>query len=119
MNYKEIMNDKSKECIRSTRGRCIGYKPQWRFLKKGDAEEFAWKDVPIKRVPASEARGVPEPFEHGGILSTINMLGHAQAWALAWEYAAVAEQEGEKVEVGICAYEVDFEINATAAEQLG
>lgn len=83
----------------------IEYKPK---RKKAHHKVRDWVSVPITKTLS----GVPYPKQFGGIISTICLLGYAQANALMWAWSASAEAAGEKVDVRVVEYEVNFDIKA-------
>ena len=83
------------------------YKPEFRT-----EEVDAWMQIPTSKHP----KGVPAPKQFRGILSTIHLFGHAQASALMWWWAAVAEEAGRNIDVRIVEYEVSYDIKAKVIE---
>ena len=89
-------------------GTFIAYRPQW---KDGDV----WRDIAYKQLfgnAAIPARGFHFPLLFGGICQEVWLCGEAQAWAIAWTFAA--EYEAVKpgsIEVRIQPYDVSFKID--------
>src|SRR4030067_2262915 len=98
----EVIYEGSYPCPTQS-GEFIAYQPEWL-----DGEE--WKRIPTSRTPFNG--GVPDPLLFGGIVSTINLFGYAQAWALAWTYSAFAMANGQEVKIRVQAFDVKYNIEA-------
>ena len=88
-------------------GEFTAYLPEWRLSDTDD-----WADVPIKYIDSNAPGAQPFPRAFGGICSTICLFGYAQAQAMAWGYAAGADEVGKKIEVRVQAYKVVYDIKA-------
>jgi hypothetical protein len=95
-------------------GDCKGYVAQWRH--EGDD---TWKSVPWHWSPPLGGVNIPAPhlLQGGGVITTIGLLGQAQAWAVAWHFAAMAEAEGRGIEVRLQEHAVHYEITATLVKE--
>ena len=87
-------------------GTFTAYRAEYRLIDS--YKNPKWKTIPIIK----NQTGVPYPEQFGGILSTIHLFGYAQAKALAWTWAAQAEERGEVVDVRLVEYKVEFDIKA-------
>lgn len=91
----------------SRHGNFIAYLPEF-----DDPDTGKWEPVPTSR--RTGGSGVKFPFDSGGICQEISMYGEAQAWALAWGFAAEwAATHYDHFKVRIVAYDVKFDIEAT------
>ena len=95
------------EFIPTQAGTFVAYQPEFKTK-----ETDIWIPVPIRKHPLQV---IPLPKQFGGIMSTICLYGYAQANALMWWWAAVAEAEGKEIEVRLTEYEVNYDIKAKRA----
>jgi len=106
--------DKPKYCP-TQNGSFTGYRPEYRMID-GDTKTD-WKTLPTKR--GLYSKGAPYPKDFGGILYTIGLCGYNQAKALAYDFAATAEETGaSKIEVRAVAYEIFYDIKAERIEEV-
>ena len=82
-------------------GTFVAYRPQW---KDGEV----WKNVEYKQL---FGRGFHYPLIFGGICQEARLCGEAQAWAIAWTFAAEWEAvKPRSIEVRIVPYDVKYRI---------
>lgn len=92
-------------------GTYTAYEPEYED-KNGN-----WHRVPTVDLPEPySSLGVPQPRYCGGISHEIGLFGRAQAWALAWAYAASAEATGKEIKVRVAQYDVRYDIKAKRLE---
>jgi len=90
-------------------GTTTGYKAQWRREGKEKWKDITWEKLCYPRGAILES--VPFPALYGGILSTVYLMGKAQAQAVAWGFVADWEAtQFSTIEVRILAYEVKYSI---------
>jgi len=94
------MSNKKKWCPTQA-GSFAGYEPE--FFNGAE-----WVEIQTDR----GNNGLTFPRRTGGILNTIDLMGRAQAKAIAWAFAADAESQGEEIEIRIQKYEVVYDIKA-------
>jgi hypothetical protein len=84
------------------------------YLPEYETDEGKWEEVPTVELKLPYAAlGVPAPVRCGGITKEIGLFGRAQAWALAWKYAADEEATtGREVNIRVAQYEVHYDIKA-------
>jgi hypothetical protein len=83
-------------------GTYTAYEPEY------EKEDDKWEVIPTYQDPL----GVPVPAYCGGITKELGLFGRAQAWALAWQFAAHAEATGRQVRIRVAQYEVKYDIKA-------
>ena len=100
----DFMNSEKLDLCPKQSGTFIAYEAEWRF---GNDK---WQTVPS--VFNNDPHGVPFPRLNGVIGSAIGLMGHAQAQAVAWGYAAHAAAQGQDMDVKVQPYEVIYDIQA-------
>ena len=81
------------------------------------AYEAEWESAPdkwsiIQSTTELSISGAPFPRYDGGICQSIGLMGHAQANAVAWSFAAQAEAQGKEIKVRVQPYEIVYDIKA-------
>lgn len=101
------MSEKTDEWFPTMAGNYTAYVPEY------EDDNGDWHEVPTAdlRQPLA-ALGVPPPRWNGGITRTLGLFGRAQAFALAWQYAAAHEADGKEVNVRVAQFEVRYDLKA-------
>lgn len=100
---KRVKTNKTEQDFRTQHGNFSAYEPQW-------LDGTEWKRVPYTNVPMEGYNRFPAPLLYGGITEAINLCGYMQAWAIAYNFAAIAEANGKRIEVRLQDYEVQYDI---------
>lgn len=77
-------------------------------------DDGEWRPIKRKRVDSIDNVGFPSPTCGGGVYSTIFMMGHAQALAMAWKLKsqAAALAKYTPIKLRLVPYEVKYTIKA-------
>lgn len=108
----------AKRYCPTMRGTMTAYKPEYRFdtFDSSDGPTFTkWIEVPYE-VRAAHPCGVHYPRFAGGVVQTIGLLGHAQAHAIAWSFAAEQESLGKTIEVRVVKFDLEYDIKAKESD---
>lgn len=84
-------------------GSYTAYEPEWL-----DPADGKWKRIPTRQ----SEHGVPQPIACGGINSELGLFGYEQAWAIAWQFAALAASQSIAPRIRVAQYEVSYDIKA-------
>ena len=103
----------NKKAVSSLHGTTPGYEPQWR-----ERSDEPWQKIHWAR--ATNKPGVPFPLHCGGILQSAWHLSHAQAQAIAWQFAAEWESKCySKIEVRVVERSIRYAIDVDEIEESG
>lgn len=82
-------------------GTYIGYQPEW-------LDEEEWKTIHTIK----GGGGIPSPRYPGAANSALFMFDYAEAMALAWSFAAMADSQNEIVKVRVQPYKIVYDCKA-------
>ena len=100
------MTDTKQSPCQTIHGTHEAYSVEWR-----PDQDSKWRGIPTFASPI----GVPPTGCAPGVNKTIGLLGHKEAMALAWGFAAQADKE-PWTEVRVSRYSVIYNIEATRQE---